>query len=282
MTEIINKNLKFLIKMLIFIAINQCSTEESTEIIQNSQSKAVSFIQNKINTAQENEIILIKPGVYYEKIRYPIGKSIHLLCETSIKTCFDQEYQKENHIKDCSKRRVDADIDTENLCILDGSLNIQSNFSSKEEKDMKSAIVTFVGGGNNAGSIESFVIRNGKGEKGGGISILNNSNPLLKNLIIMNNSGHEGGGIYIESSESQLEDIIIIENNAESGGGINLINSHLSLKNILISNNFADFGGTIFMDIHSSILDDNLHTLENQSTYGVIKTWNINSYNFTQ
>ena len=171
-----------------------------------------SSIQAAINSADNGEIILVSPGIYYENINF-LGKSII----------------------------VKANGPAESV-IIDGSKAVDPGNAS---------VVKFKPGGENTvATIDGFTITGGTGswhkpgKVGGGIWIVN-ARAIIKNCIIRNNSATKGGGVYCWSESdhsdemSSLKNCVITDNDAPGGGSginINLLGS-MEIDHCTIANN---------------------------------------------
>jgi parallel beta-helix repeat protein len=93
--------------------------------------------------------------------------------------------------------------------------------------------------------LDGFEIRNGYADSGGGISISNNSDPIVRNCMIRDNeSFYYGGGVYLSSSSAVIEDCTIRNNTSWDGGGISCYYSTPVIERCEIRNNTAEgFGG---------------------------------------
>ena len=117
-------------------------------------------IQAGINVTTNGDTVLIQPGTYYENINYN-GKNITVgsLFLTTQDTTFISQ------------------------TVIDGYYN--------------SHVVEFSSGESNDAILTGLTIRNGSSVHGGGIYIINSSNPTLTYSIIESNTATwDGGGIY--------------------------------------------------------------------------------------
>ena len=169
-------------------------------------------IQDGIDIADSCDTVLVQPGTYVENINYN-GKNITV--GSLFLTTQDTIYISQT--------------------IIDG-------YSS-------GSVVTFENGEDSTSILTGFIITNGQGVgnpnyTGGGITCINNSNPILKNVTITGNSADAGGGILCWYSSPSLEDGAITSNSASKvGGGICCSHSSLSLTNLSISGNTANWDG---------------------------------------
>jgi len=204
-------------------------------------------IQDAISGSKDNDLVIVKPGVYNESISF-LGKSIHVTGENG---------------------SIPPEINAKNLATAvkfvsgEGEDTKLSNFIIKNGKGS-------LGGGvyinNSSPVIENCTIENNKSLiKGGGIYIENNSSPVISRAIIINNtSDGNGAGIFIASnSDPQIINTIIAENSAVNyGGGFYVQNSSAAIYNTTVSNNSALTPGTVIMAeynswvlVHNSILE---------------------------
>jgi hypothetical protein len=176
-----------------------------------------STIQEGIDAGFDGDTVLVDSGSYVENINFN-GHSI-LLCSMFLPT-------------------------GDSLYIL----------STIIDGDSTSSVVTFENGEDSTTTIAGFTIRNGfgPGETGGGITCLNNSNPLITNNIITKNHGiNDGGGIYCKDSRPAITGNSIIDNIVTGyfggqGAGIRCYESNATISNNIIARNEArrgEYGG---------------------------------------
>ncbi|MDD5355772.1 MAG: choice-of-anchor Q domain-containing protein [Candidatus Omnitrophica bacterium] len=175
-----------------------------------------SSIQNAIDNAKNGDVLLVSPGRYVGTINFR-GKAIT--------------------IKSSSGPGV---------TIMDGNKN--------------GSVVIFESGENNKSVLEGFTIENGLQpygqNKGGGGVFCYRSGPLIKNNIIKNNKGENGGGMLCLDCLEKKPLIIsnVIKNNeAVKGGGIRCSDSSpIIVNNIITANNAGRLGGGIYWRQSSS------------------------------
>jgi len=166
-----------------------------------------STIQNAINSAVNEDIILVFPGTYNENINFQ-GKNI-IVSSLFLVT------QNNNHIS---------------ATIISGNNN--------------DSVIKFNANENETAMLNGFSIINGQSEYGAGI-YCSNSNPTLSNLDINSNSAYgeeihsgAGAGVYCSNSNPIINNVKIQNNSAYVGGGIYCINgSNVSFTNVLIVDN---------------------------------------------
>jgi len=237
-------------------------------------------IQEGINAAHNNDLVIVYPGTYYENIDY-IGKEITVASEYVI-------------------NNEESFID---LTIIDGVNNSGSVVSFNNEE-------------NNNSILCGFTIKNGYGTlteidgetraAGGGIKIWYNSSPIISNCIITYNTAYRGGGIdcygdsnpiisqcIIKDNESDgcggaiccgtysnmtIEDCNIYNNSAlDYGGGIDIVNNcDPNITGCSLNNNSAENGGGAIGIIHycepnftECIIDNNIASLQGSQGGGV-------------
>jgi len=218
-------------------------------------------IQDAINAADDRDIVQIgaKPGgePYFENIVIE-DKSVDIRGGYDI-----LDWDAGQHYNDPNFQTI---IDGQSL----GSV-ITINFTAGGAVGLTS-------------TIDGVTIRNGRDDKGGGISAnahANNSYIVISNNTITENEAtSEGGGIYASATNSSTIDIlsnIITGNSARQGGGIDAIASNASAIEItdnVITGNTADSrGGGIYAnasDSSSIIISNNTITENIVGAEGVI------------
>ncbi|NQU68436.1 MAG: T9SS type A sorting domain-containing protein [Candidatus Marinimicrobia bacterium] len=204
-----------------------------------------STIQEAINYTDLRKVIILEPGSYNETIEFN-DKNVYLGSQFLVD-------QNPSHI--------------ENTIINGTGLSGSVVTFSTQGAEQYLAGLTLTGGRGNylnpAGGNYYYY--------GGGISCLNNSNPILKNLVIENNTYPDyGGGIYCEyDAKPTIENTVITNNIVDrDGGGIYLAsNSTITLNNVVVKNNTAgDDGGGIYCRGNSEIIATNTIIAENDAT----------------
>lgn len=204
--------------------------EAATIIVNAGQS-----IQAAINTAQNNDIILVSAGTYIENLSI-LNPNITLIGVDGA----------ENTI-------IDANYNGSGLMISGLSANnvTVKGFTIK----------------NGIGSSRNMHVPNGSvipRQVGGAVLCENQAKPLLTDLIIENNFADYGAGIFISESASPLIQNSLIRNNDAGyyGGGIWATNNYTTgsyaktyLKNVVINNNYAGDKGSAIGANESSYID---------------------------
>ena len=191
-------------------------------------------IQTAINSAFENDTILVAQGVYYENINFN-GKNLVL----------------------CSNYTLSGNPEDISATVINGSTPIHADTGS---------CVLIVSGEDSTAVLQGFTITGGTGTKwedehnlnhwyteGGGI-LIQNSSPTIKNNIITANeailktsgiSSAGGGAIRCGDGNPHILNNVISYNQGLYGGGIVLNYSAAVIKNNLIFGNSggSDFGG---------------------------------------
>ena len=174
-------------------------------------------ILHTIEAAFSSDTILVHPGIYYENINYS-GKNLVI----------------------CSMNYFTNDTSFIPITVINGGQN--------------SSVVTFENGEDSTAILAGFTITNGLGGiisstyYGGGVTIINDSNPLLENLVVTNNTAFKGGGIMIQDSSPNINNSKIVNNSSmgdvfSHGGGIFSKNSNLLITDVEIIGNLAGFNG---------------------------------------
>jgi hypothetical protein len=175
-------------------------------------------IQEAINAAHPNDMVLVAEGTYYENIRF-CGKPITV----------------------ASRFILDGVASHINNTIIRGAEFSPQNMG---------AVVMFVDGEDTTSVLNGFTITGGHGVKnetyqlkcGGGIYTNNSGSKIINNIIIGNNLNDElaaGAGICCITDDG--------------GSYWTLINNNLIKYNNLLSNGYASFGGGVAIMINSVI-----------------------------
>ncbi len=169
-------------------------------------------IQSAIDNASNGDTLLVKPGIYKEKITL---KNKSLFITSKFFLAHNKSY------------------------LTNTILNGEGKYTPISFENCPEGTV-----------FSGFSIINGYAKIGGGLSI-KNSNLILDNLnIIQNTAEVKGGGIYLLNSTVDLIDIKIAKNSSigivAGGGGILSEDSHINAYNIKITDNIAFLGGGFY------------------------------------
>ena len=149
------------------------------------------------------------------------------------------------------------------------SITIQSTDGAEATQiagnDGRSCIV-FMAGETSDAVLDGFTVTDGDGMPylgstvGGGIYVMNGSNPIIRNCIIRDNQAQFGGGVHIALSSPTFENCLFVDNMSESNGGAVRIhdNSFPTFSDCIFQDNHTnDFGGAIAYGNDSTGIHDN-------------------------
>lgn len=187
-------------------------------------------IQHAINSAADNDSILVHDGHYFERVNY-YGKPVVVTSEF----LFDQD---SSHI-------LNTIIDGDTLTL--GYADTGS-------------VVCFVNSEGPFSALIGLTIQNGNGTKatgyltyyGGGI-LCESSEPAIRNCVIRDNYASErGGGLYTKSSSPltpMITECAFYRNVAYNGGGLAAKGGEPWIENCLFEADSAGLGGAIYADV---------------------------------
>ena len=223
-----------------------------------------SSIQFAYDRADEQDTILVHPGVYYDDIWF-YGKNVVLgsLFLTTGDTSFLSSTIIDGDSTDCTIAiygNIDSTCRITGFTIQNGigcvygqgaGIYVESASPRLDNLIIKNNISGTNGGGiclngNSNSLIDKVLIKNNSADVGGGLYSFN-SNPVITNSIIQNNHANNGAGVFLELCSPNFENVSITDNNAiSSGGGIYCgLTSCPVLNHVTISNNSASSGGGI-------------------------------------
>ena len=162
-------------------------------------------IQEGIDSCNDGDTVLVKPGVYYENINF---NGHNIVVASFFLTTGYPDYIE------CT--------------IIDG--------------EFSGSVVSFKNGEDSTAIISGFTLKNGYYIGGGGI-YCEGSGPVIYSNIISENSAayyFNGGGIYCSNSNAIIIGNTIMDNYACNGGGIYCENSNIIIRSNLIAENEAD------------------------------------------
>jgi len=217
-----------------------------------SENGNITSIQEAVDTAQKNDIILIENGIYYENI--VIDKPITLIGENKTLTIIDGR-NAGNVIKINSENVTIKNITIQNSGIYfpNAGINLSASHSIIENNILKNNFygMTLYNVQNN--TIQKNIIQD---NDHCGIYMSRSSRNNLSNNTITNQS-YNGFGIYDSSNYN------IIKNNTLTKNGYCAVNIRISSMNIIIGNNISD--NNIGIHIPSTENDIKQNTFSNNN-----------------
>ena len=179
-----------------------------------SETQPFATIQHGIDSAENDDTVLVHPGVYTENINFN-GKNI------TVGSLFI----------------TTGNEDTILQTVIDG------NRSGR--------VVTFTNGETATATLSGFTITNGYAQGasepasyGGGI-YCHYADPTLTHLRVTGNEADgEGGGLHFRDSSPTVRDILVTNNHANGGGGgIRYTGGSVNLENAVVTHNSARSDG---------------------------------------
>jgi hypothetical protein len=161
-------------------------------------------IQGGLNAASPGDTVLVAPGVYHERLTWPMVESIHLIGSGSSGTVIDADQQ--------------------------GAVVVMySNYDQTVHFTDTSMI--------------GFTIQNGAIAGNGAGILLNYASPFLEDLVMVNNHSSSlgsGGGLYAYQSSPMIYNCVFAGNSAYAGGGLFFFAySCGTLNNVMVVDNKA-------------------------------------------
>lgn len=179
------------------------STTGSNESGTGSESNPFATIQTGIESAYENDTVLVSSGTYQGNIVWPETNGIKLISAGNVS----------NTIIDGGENGSVINIDPQTVTIDTSTL------------------------------IQGFKITNGGNAQYGGGIFINNSSPILNDLVVVDNSATNGGGIYVAEGNPQFSDLIVSNNTASLDGGGIYGDGSPTYENVFVCNNSAGRNG---------------------------------------
>jgi len=177
---------------------------------------------------------------------------------------------------------IDRSMDGDEIVVKPGIYEEEINFKGKQiilrsanPNDGRIVALTAIKGGvtfeqaeGQRAMLQGFTIEGKK--TGSGITVVNNSKPIIKENVIQDNQVEDaGGGIFILESSPQIIENIILRNSARHGGGIYVGTGSLPViaNNTIMNNTSTEGGGGLSVHgSYPSILKNNI--AKNTSGYG--------------
>jgi hypothetical protein len=127
-------------------------------------------------------------------------------------------------------------------------------------------------GVDSASKLDGFTITNGSATAGGGVYLINQSDPDISNCLIKDNFGGNnsgGGGMFIGSSSPTVTNCNFIGNSAHyNGGGIYINSASPTVSNCSFVSNTAYYGGGIYNSSSTPLVVNCLFAGNSASTAG--------------
>jgi hypothetical protein len=223
-------------------------------------------IQEAIDRAQGDDIVLVAPGRYDEAINFN-GKAITLKSEKgAAQTTIDGWNQNDSVVKCISGEGPSTVLD--GFTITGGTGN--ENLYSKQEA---------VGGGllclHSSPTIMNCIIVNNRAKyQGGAVFNGEQSNTVLRNCIVKDNTSERGGGFYNGRGRPEIINCEISHNSATyGGGGMYNFGSDVRIINSVFAHNRAEYNGGGVYDYDSggrlvaTVFRDNVALFSGNAVY---------------
>ena len=214
-------------------------------------------IQSAVDNAVSGDTLVIKPGIYKEKITI---ENKRLFITSKFFLAHNKKYITNTILNGEGKYTPISFINCPIGTVFTG-FSIINGYAK-------------VGGGikikNSDISLENLnFIQNTAEIKGGGIYIGKSTINIVDSKISKNSAigiGAGGGGIFVENSKFSAVNIEIDDNFAFLGGGLYALNTDIQLKNIKVTKNKAESkaGGIYLINCNDGILK-NLELIENSA-----------------
>jgi hypothetical protein len=239
----------FILTILLLLTTSLLST---TWIINQDGTGDFTTISAGITVAVDGDILLVYPGIYYERINYQ-GKNI------TITSLYDGDQYDESYIAST---------------VIDG--NHEGTVVRFSNNETRNAV------------LNGFTIRNGLGEfhagplstRGGGIFI-RNASPTISCCRIKKNRAYAGAGIsLIVSGNPLLKGNVISHNHSVGNGGLTTgLGTTVEFCNVELNNIYHNYGGRaadLFLGgtQQASVIIDTM-TVANPDRYFVVYNQNV-------
>jgi len=184
-------------------------------------------IQDAINECIDNDVVIVRPGVYFENIVL-IGKNISVMSERGPDETIIDGNQSGSVVSFLSGEGLDPVL--EGFTLQNGSATSGAGICCTGSSPL----------------LKNNIIRtNAASDSGGGIYCLNSSPSIVNNVVTGNSALDSGGGICIENSTNALitNNTIYKNTSSSKGGGICIkVSSELTISNSILWDNNAPEG----------------------------------------
>ena len=204
----------------------------------------VATIQEGIDLAQGDDVVLVAPGRYNEAINFN-GKAISVKSTKGASQTTIDGWNLNDSVVKCISGEGPSTI-LEGFTITGGTGNIE--YYSKREP---------VGGGilclhSSPTILNCIIVSNTARYQGGAVFNGDRSNTVLKNCIIKENSAERGGGFYNSRGRPEIIDCEISSNTARyGGGGMYNFGSDVRVVSCMFKHNRAEYNGGGIYDYDS-------------------------------
>jgi hypothetical protein len=202
-------------------------------------------IQDAIDQAQGDDIILVEPGRYNESINYN-GKAITIKSTTGAAVTTIDGWRMNDSVVKCVSGEGPSTV-LDGFTITGGTGN-EDLYSKKET----------IGGGllclhSSPTIMNCIFVSNSSTYQGGAIFNGDRSNTVITNCKIRSNVSERGGGLYNSRGMPEIRDSEISNNEAHyGGGGMYNFGSNVRVISCILKDNRADYIGGGIYDYDSS------------------------------
>jgi predicted outer membrane repeat protein len=228
--------------------------------------KDAATIQEAIDQAQGDDLILVSPGRYNESINFN-GKAITLKSTDGAAVTTIDGWDKNDSVVKCISGEGPSTI-LDGFTITGGTGNTEL-FSKSET----------VGGGlfcmySSPTVLNCIFVSNSATYQGGGIYNGDRSNTVIRNCKIISNVSERGGGVYNSRGTPEIRDTEISDNTAKfGGGGMYNFGSYVQIVSCVFKHNRAEYNGGGIYDYDSrgtmtaTVFTDNLAMFSGSAVY---------------
>ena len=237
------KKASLISKIAAIIVIVGFSAPALAEII--AVPKDMKTIQEAINIAQGDDVIIVSPGAYNESINFN-GKALSIKSKNGAAVTKLDGWKLNDSVVKCINGEGPSTI-LDGFTITGGTGN----------RDLYSENET-VGGGllclhSSPTILNCIFVSNESTYQGGAIFNGDRSNTVIQNCIIKSNTSERGGGLYNSRGRPVIRDSEISNNNAEyGGGGMYNFGSNVRIISCSFEHNRAQYNGGGVYDYDSS------------------------------
>jgi uncharacterized repeat protein (TIGR01451 family) len=250
------------------------ATSGSDTIGDGSKASPFATIQHGIDTADNEDVVLVHEGTYAENINFN-GKNITVESTDGAEKTVIDGGKKDSVVQFVNGENSNAVLDGFTITNGTGTLTVPTGGASGRTHG--GGIWVYNG---SSPTLRNLIVTGNSGNHGGGIGTWTNSNPYIENVLLTNNDSWWCSLGCWRNSNPKLVNVTIADNN---GCGLWIDGSRPELTNSILWNNISNkvtevifYGGSNAVTFSHSVVRDGINGIKSYGSSGVNASDTVN------